>query len=142
MVIRYNSYNQDYGLDVYEEDFIDDHEETAPRHGEAACTPTKRPKRKSNRCSRVSSSSSVSSDSDGGTKAAQKRVILSSDEEAATKQPLDSDDDEVQVRGSTRKRHSSFCARLLSSSSEEGEGAGSENKCRKVKKWESDEELE
>lgn len=162
VVIRYNSYNQDYGLDVYEEDFINDF----IADDEVTYTTPKSQKRLEKRSlTLLRKSSSDSSDSDVGTptKNVQKRRLLSSDEDAAVRARPEgagsvvggarakpacagdsSDQDEVLVRRATRKRHSSNCARLSSSSEEEEEGgdAGRDRKSRKVRKWESDEELE
>lgn len=133
-------------MDIYEEDFIDDF---IVEDAVAYITPHKSQKRlkKINRRHSHMKSSSDSSDSDIGTKVVPKRLILSSDEDARRRvesgaKVLDSDSDEqreevVRVR-TTRKRCRSYRSQLTSSS-EEG---GKDRKSRKVKKWESDEEIE
>lgn len=148
---RYNSYNQDYGLDVYEEDFIDDF---VVEDAVAYITPVKPQKRvkKRNRASRMKSSSdSDSSDSDVRTKSVPRRLILSSDEDAKRRVEAgagvpgagtsEEKEETVQVR-TTVKRHRSYRSQLTSSSEEGGSATGKDRKCRKVKKWESDEEIE
>jgi hypothetical protein len=167
---RHNTYNQDYGLDVYEDDFINDF---IVGDELATCTTPKSQKRAAKRSlatqmetssDSMESSSVSSSDSDVGnltTRNVPKRLVLSSDDEAVSrvkpgggvvmggvKRKGDSDEDEVRVmRKRTRRRRSGFTARF-SSSSEEGVGEGETvgdtvriKKSRKVKKWESDEEI-
>ncbi len=152
---RYNSYNKDYGLDVYEGDFIDDRE---VRHGTPSRCSTKMKGKRSNikRRARLKEQSSSSSSEFEVEEAAAKKRIVSSDEEATEglypskgegkhgegMDSGDSDAGKIGVRRSARRRHHS--STQLLSSSEEEEEEGGEKKVRKHRRLEleSDDEME
>lgn len=133
---------------MYEKDFIDDSDMLY------TTTPTKPNRKKGNRSSKMKSFSSSSSSESDATKYAPKKLILSSDEEITKNQgqknnnrnetlaASDCEDEvRVHVKRRTRKRHSSYCAQLTSSSEDEAEKEMASEKRRKVKWLESDEEI-
>ena len=137
---RHSSYNRDYGLDIYERDFIDDSGtlHSTPRRSKGRLKQARRKRKRT-------LIALNSSDSDGG-QSPNRNIIISSDEDtvetasmkqnANTSLPPDSsnsDDEVFKVGSKTNQR--------LPSSSEE-EGIPELKKRRIVKELESDEEAE
>lgn len=140
---------------MYEDDFIDDQDTVT-----FITTPTKRSRITKKKKQKLNMSTSSSSDSSEHEieREAPRKIILSSDEEqkegveelkeGVDQQrtgdlPAGSDDEEIQVKRGTRKRHRSHCTQLSSSSEEEEDSTGkAATKVRKFRKWESDEEIE
>lgn len=130
---------------MYEEDFIDDQDTVT-----FITTPTKpsRNKKKKKRKLNMSTSSSSDCSEPEIEREAPRKLILSSDEEGAKEQSTTndltagSDDEEIHVKRGTRKRYKSHCTQLSSSSEEEDSTGRAAAKVRRLKRWESDEEIE